>query len=141
MDELGYYDEDPAGRLGMLDAQAFRAARVVVDIGLHCEFAIPEDNPFGWRPGETWDGEKMYEFMRAHTRTIEDDMLKFERNRYLGWAGQAPSYKVGERLWMQAREDYKTRKGEAFSLKEFHTDALNLGSMGLAPFAEALGRL
>ncbi|MDA1362734.1 DUF885 domain-containing protein [Glycomyces luteolus] len=141
MDELGYYDEDPAGRLGMLDAQAFRAARVVVDIGLHCEFAIPEDNPFGWRPGETWDGEKMYEFMRAHTRTIEDDMLNFERNRYLGWAGQAPSYKVGERLWMQARDDYKARKGADFSLKQFHTDALNLGSMGLAPFAEALGRL
>ncbi|MFG3342599.1 DUF885 domain-containing protein [Glycomyces sp. NPDC048151] len=141
MDELGYYDEDPAGRLGMLDAQAFRAARVVVDIGLHCEFAIPEDNPFGWRPGEDWDGEKMFEFMRAHTRTIEDDMLSFERNRYLGWAGQAPSYKVGERLWMQAREDYKARKGDAFSLKQFHTDALNLGSMGLAPFAEALARL
>jgi uncharacterized protein (DUF885 family) len=141
MDELGYYDEDPAGRLGMLDAQAFRAARVVVDIGLHCEFAIPEDNPFGWRAGETWDGEKMFEFMRAHTRTIEDDMLHFEVNRYLGWAGQAPSYKVGERLWMQAREDYKTRKGADFSLKQFHSDALNLGSMGLAPFAEALSRL
>jgi uncharacterized protein (DUF885 family) len=141
MDELGYYDEDPAGRLGMLDAQAFRAARVVVDIGLHCEFGIPEDNPFGWRPGESWDGEKMYEFMKSHTRTIEDDMLAFERNRYLGWAGQAPSYKVGERLWMQAREDYKARKGAEYSLKQFHSDALNLGSMGLAPFAEALGRL
>ncbi|MDN3241249.1 DUF885 domain-containing protein [Glycomyces tritici] len=141
MDELGYYDDDPAGRLGMLDAQAFRAARVIVDIGLHCEFAIPEDNPFGWRGGETWDGEKMFEFMRAHTRTIEDDMLHFEVNRYLGWAGQAPSYKVGERLWMQAREDYKARKGTEFSLKQFHSDALNLGSMGLAPFAEALGRL
>ncbi|GAA1660487.1 DUF885 domain-containing protein [Glycomyces endophyticus] len=141
MDQLGYYDEDPAGRLGMLDAQAFRAARVVVDIGLHCEFAIPADNPFGWRPGEEWDGEKMFEFMKAHTRTIEDDMLSFERNRYLGWAGQAPSYKVGERLWMQAREDYKARKGDDFSLKQFHTDALNLGSMGLTPFAEALARL
>ncbi|WP_030144314.1 DUF885 domain-containing protein [Glycomyces sp. NRRL B-16210] len=141
MDELGYYDDDPAGRLGMLDAQAFRAARVVVDIGLHCEFTIPEDNPFGWRPGEEWDGEKMFEFMKAHTRTIEDDMLSFERNRYLGWAGQAPSYKVGERLWMQARDDYRARKGEDFNLKQFHSDALNLGSMGLAPFADALARL
>jgi len=141
MDELGYYEDDPGGRLGMLDAQAFRAARVIVDIGLHCEFAIPEDNPFGWRQGEEWDGAKMFEFMRAHTRTIEDDMLNFEVNRYLGWAGQAPSYKVGERLWMQAREDYKARKGADFSLKQFHTDALNLGSMGLAPFADSLGRL
>ncbi|WP_026923492.1 DUF885 domain-containing protein [Glycomyces arizonensis] len=140
MDELGYYDSDPAGRLGMLDAQAFRAARVVVDIGLHCEFTIPEDNPFGWRPGEEWDADKMFEFMRAHCR-IEDDMLQFECNRYLGWAGQAPSYKVGERLWMAARNDYQARKGDAFSLKQFHTDALNLGSMGLAPFAESLKRL
>lgn len=140
MDELGYYDDDLPGRLGMLDAQAFRAARVVVDIGLHCEFTIPEDNPFGWRPGEQWDADKMFEFMRAHCR-IEDDMLRFECNRYLGWAGQAPSYKVGERLWMAARNDYAARKGEEFSLKQFHTDALNLGSMGLGPFAEALERL
>ncbi|MCH7229411.1 DUF885 domain-containing protein [Glycomyces sp. L485] len=140
MDELGYYDDDPAGKLGMLDAQAFRAARVVVDIGLHCEFAIPEDNPFGWRPGEQWDADKMFEFMRAHCR-IEDDMLQFECNRYLGWAGQAPSYKVGERLWMAARNDYAARKSADFSLKQFHTDALNLGSMGLAPFADALKRI
>ncbi|WP_199034325.1 DUF885 domain-containing protein [Glycomyces salinus] len=141
MDELGYYDDDPAGRLGMLDAQAMRAARVVVDIGLHCEFEIPADNPFGWRPGEQWDGEKMWEFMRAHIYTVEDAMLTFERNRYLGWPGQAPSYKVGERLWMQAREDYRERKGAGFSLKDFHTDALNLGPMGLGPFADALERL
>ncbi|GAB3994286.1 hypothetical protein GCM10029992_08230 [Glycomyces albus] len=133
MDELGYYDDDPAGRLGMLDAQAMRAARVVVDIGLHCEFEIPADNPFGWRPGEQWDGEKMWEFMRAHIYTVEDAMLTFERNRYLGWPGQAPSYKVGERLWMQAREDYRERKGADFSLKDFHTNALNLGPMGLGP--------
>ncbi|GAB3234359.1 DUF885 domain-containing protein [Glycomyces halotolerans] len=140
MDELGYYDDDPAGKLGMLDGQAFRAARVIVDIGLHCEFTIPEDNPFGWRPGETWDAEKMFEFMRAHCR-IEDDMLRFECNRYLGWPGQAPSYKVGERLWMAARNDYAARRGSDFTLKQFHTDALNLGSMGLGPFAEALKRI
>ncbi|MFC4335243.1 DUF885 domain-containing protein [Salininema proteolyticum] len=140
MEELGYYDDDPAGKLGMLDGQAMRAARVIVDIGLHCEFAIPEDNPFGWRPGEQWDAEKMFEFMRAHCR-VEDDMLQFECNRYLGWAGQAPSYKVGERLWMQARADYESRKGSEFSLKQFHTDALNLGAMGLGPFADALKRL
>jgi uncharacterized protein (DUF885 family) len=140
MDELGYYYEDPAGKLGMLDGQAFRAARVVVDIGLHSEFAIPEDNPYGWRPGEQWDADKMFEFMRAHCR-VEDEMLQFECNRYLGWAGQAPAYKVGERLWMQARQEYAARKGADFSLKQFHTDALNLGAMGLDPFAEALKRL
>ncbi|WP_025273188.1 DUF885 domain-containing protein [Haloglycomyces albus] len=140
MKELGYYDDDPAGKLGMLDGQAMRAARVIVDIGLHCEMTIPEDNPFGWRPGEQWDADKMFEFMRAHCRD-DEGRLRFECNRYLGWPGQAPSYKVGERLWMKARADYEARKGADFSLRQFHTDALNLGSMGLGPFADALKRL
>ena len=53
MDELGYLD-DPGDKLGMLDAQGFRAARVVVDIGMHLELEIPADNPFGFHPGERW---------------------------------------------------------------------------------------
>ena len=140
MDELGYYDDYPAGKLGMLDGQAMRAARVIVDIGLHCQYDIPEDNPFGFRPGESWDHGKVWEFMRAHCR-IPDAMLDFEVNRYMGWAGQAPSYKVGERLWGEARAEYEQRKGENFDLSQFHTDALNLGAMGLGPFAAALKRL
>ncbi|QSB05037.1 DUF885 domain-containing protein [Natronoglycomyces albus] len=140
MDELGYYKDYPAGKLGMLDGQAMRAARVIVDIGLHCQFEIPEDNPFGFRPGEKWDHARVWEFMRAHCR-VPDPMLDFEVNRYLGWPGQAPSYKVGERLWKQARDDYKERKGADFSLTQFHSDSLNLGPMGLDPFAAALKRL
>jgi uncharacterized protein (DUF885 family) len=139
MDELGYFD-DPGDRLGFLDMQGFRAARVIVDIGVHLGLTIPEDNPYGWRPGEVWDGEKVFEFMRAHSR-MEDGQLGFEVNRYLGWPGQAPSYKVGERIWLQARDEVKARKGAAFDLKEFHTAALNLGSLGLDPLKAALGRL
>ena len=56
MDELGYL-EDPGDKLGMLDAQAFRAARVIVDIGMHLELEIPRDNPFGFHPGERWNAE------------------------------------------------------------------------------------
>jgi len=142
MDELGYFD-DPGDRLGFLDMQGFRAARVIVDIGVHLGLTIPADNPYGWRGGEVWDGEKVFEFMRRHSR-MEDGSLKFEVNRYLGWPGQAPSYKVGERIWLQARDEVKQRKGAdgtAFDLKEFHTAALNLGSIGLDPLKAALGRL
>jgi uncharacterized protein (DUF885 family) len=139
MDELGYLD-DPADKLGMLDGQGMRAARVIVDIGMHLELEIPRDNPFGFHPGEHWTPELGWEFMRAHCR-VPDENLRFELNRYLGWPGQAPSYKVGERLWMQARADAQTRKGAAFDLKTFHADALNLGSLGLDPLVKALGRL
>jgi uncharacterized protein (DUF885 family) len=139
MDDLGYLD-DPGDKLGMLDAQAFRAARVVVDIGMHLELEIPRDNPFGFHPGERWTPDLGWKFMRAHCR-IPDENLRFELNRYLGWPGQAPSYKVGERIWLQARDDAKARKGADFDLKEFHRAALNLGSLGLDPLKAALARL
>jgi uncharacterized protein (DUF885 family) len=138
MDELGYL-QDPGDRLGMLDSSAFRAARVIVDIGMHLELAIPRDNPFGFHPGERWTPELGWEFMRAHCR-VPDENLRFELNRYLGWPGQAPSYKVGERTWLQARADAKARKGAGFDLKAFHRDALNLGSLGLGPLKAALAR-
>jgi uncharacterized protein (DUF885 family) len=139
MDDLGYL-ADPGDRLGMLDGQAFRAARVIVDIGMHLELEIPRDNPFGFHPGERWTPELGWEFMRAHCR-VQDDVLRFELNRYLGWPGQAPSYKVGERIWLQARDDARARKGADFDLKEFHRQALNLGSVGLDPLKAALARL
>ena len=139
MEELGYLEE-PGARLGMLDAQGFRAARVIIDIGMHLELEIPRDNPFGWRPGERWNAELGFEFLRAHSR-METEFLKAELNRYLGWPGQAPSYKVGERIWLQAREEAKQRKGAAFDLQTFHRDALNLGSIGLDPLRRALAKL
>jgi uncharacterized protein (DUF885 family) len=139
MDDLGYLD-DPGDKLGMLDGQAFRAARVIVDIGMHLELEIPRDNPFGFHPGERWTPELGWEFMRAHCR-VPDENLRFELNRYLGWPGQAPSYKVGERIWLQARDEAKARKGADFDLKAFHRDALNLGSLGLDPLKSALARI
>ena len=139
MDELGYLD-DPGDKLGMLDGQGFRAARVIVDIGMHLELEIPRDNPFGFHPGETWTPDLGLEFMRQHCR-MEDAFIRFEVNRYLGWPGQAPSYKVGERIWLQAREDARTRLGSAFDLKAFHRAALDLGSIGLDPLQAALARI
>jgi uncharacterized protein (DUF885 family) len=139
MDDLGYLD-DPGDKLGMLDAQALRAARVVVDLGMHLELEIPRDNPFGFHPGERWTPELGLEFMRQHSRD-EDSRLVFEVKRYLGWPGQAPAYKVGERIWLQARDDARARLGDSFDLKAFHREALDLGSIGLDPLRAALARI
>jgi uncharacterized protein (DUF885 family) len=67
--------------------------------------------------------------------------LKFELNRYLGWPGQAPSYKVGERIWLAARDEAKARLGDAFDVKDFHRRALDLGALGLDPLREELARI
>ncbi|MEV4516158.1 DUF885 domain-containing protein [Dactylosporangium sp. NPDC049525] len=139
MDELGYL-ADPGDKLGMLDGQAFRATRVIIDIGMHLELEIPRDNPFGFAPGERWTPELGWEFLRAHCR-VEEKSLRFELNRYLGWPGQAPAYKLGERAWLAARDDARARKGADFDLKAFHRDALNLGSLGLDPLRAALARI
>jgi uncharacterized protein (DUF885 family) len=137
MEELGYL-EDPGAHMGMLDGQMLRAARVVVDLGVHLQLKVPQGA--GWREGETWNAELAWEFLRSHSR-MEDAVLRFELNRYLGWPGQAPSYKLGEKIWLEAREQAKARKGAAFNLKEFHDQALALGSLGLDPLQEVLATL
>jgi uncharacterized protein (DUF885 family) len=137
MDDLGYLS-DVGNKLGMLDAQLLRAARVVVDIGVHLELPVPADSP--WHPGEIWNAELAWEFLRARVQ-VEEQALRFELDRYLGWPGQAPSYKLGERIWLQARDDARRRQGASFDLKEFHSQALALGSIGLDPLREALARL
>jgi uncharacterized protein (DUF885 family) len=137
MEELGYL-ADPGALLGMLDGQLLRASRVVVDLGVHLELPIPAGT--GWHEGETWNAELAWEFLRSRVH-MEDEMLRFELNRYLGWPGQAPSYKLGERIWLQAREEARQRKGAEFSLKDFHTQALALGALGLDPLRAALARL
>ncbi|WP_334169159.1 DUF885 domain-containing protein, partial [Timonella senegalensis] len=134
MEDLGYL-EDPADRLGMLDGQRLRAARVVLDIGVHLEKPCPEE----WGGG-IWDSEKAWEFLKANVN-MPEAFVRFELNRYLGWPGQAPSYKVGQRLWEQIREDARAAaeaRGEEFSLKDFHERALALGSVGLDVLGEAL---
>jgi uncharacterized protein (DUF885 family) len=131
MAELGYLDE-PGPCLGMLDSQALRATRVVVDIGVHLGLGAPDEVG-----GGTWDADKAWRFLRAHTRA-EENKLRFELDRYLGWPGQAPSYKVGERIWLRLREEVRQREGDAFDLAAFHRRALDLGSVGLDVLGEAL---
>ncbi|MFU8948050.1 DUF885 domain-containing protein [Mycetocola zhadangensis] len=129
MQQLGYLD-DPADRLGMLDGQRMRAARVVLDIGVHLQ--KPHPNGRG-----TWTAEDAFEFLGQNVN-MNDGFVKFEVNRYLGWPGQAPSYKVGQRIWEQLRDETKRRQGDAFDIKEFHRNALDLGGVGLDTLRHSL---
>jgi uncharacterized protein (DUF885 family) len=137
MGELGYLDE-PAYELGMLRAQALRAMRVVVDIGLHLELPIPDDERY--HPGETWTPERALPFAIERSGQMPEDFMRSEVDRYLGWPGQAISYKIGERVWLSARDEAKRSAGDAFDLKAFHAHALNLGPMGLGQLRRELAR-
>jgi len=130
MDELGYLD-DPGDRLGMLDGQRMRAARVVLDIGVHLGKPHPD--------GGTWNADNALSFFRANT-SDDDATVRFEVNRYLGWPGQAPAYKVGQRIWEQVRDDARRREGADFSIKRFHRRALDLGGVGLDTLRMAFAR-
>ncbi len=134
MGELGYLDEDPAWEIGMLAAQAMRAVRVIVDIGMHLELPSPEHD------GATWTAEIALPFAVERARFQGDAFMRSEIDRYLGWPGQAISYKVGEKVWLDARADAKQRHGDGFDLKAFHSYALDLGSMGLGPLRDELAR-
>jgi len=127
MEEFGFL-ENPEYRLGYLYAQAFRAARIVIDTGIHCGFAIPQSS--SWHPGEQWNPELMFEFLSAHSSS-DDEFNRSEINRYLGWPGQAISYKLGERVWLDLRDDAKKKYGAEFDLRKWHAHALDLGNLGL----------
>lgn len=135
MEELGYL-KDPGDRMGMLNAQRMRAARVVFDIGVHCEMPIPDEwaEQLGVESGTIWTSELGYEFLKLNLDESEGH-LRFEFLRYLGWPGQAPSYKIGERLWLELR-DQALRRGD--DMRAFHTRALLLGSVGLDTLRRAL---
>jgi len=129
MQQLGYLD-DPADRLGMLDGQRMRAARVVLDIGVHLEKTLPD----GSGP---WTGEYAFAFLGANVN-MSPEFVRFEVNRYLGWPGQAPSYKVGQRIWEQLRDEAAARDGANFEIKAFHKRALDIGGVGLDTLKAAL---
>ncbi|OKL46013.1 DUF885 domain-containing protein [Boudabousia marimammalium] len=118
MADMGYLDE-PGVRMGMLDGQRLRAARVVLDIGVH--LGKPRLSGEG-----VWDADYAWSFMKDNV-AMADGFLRFEVDRYLTWPGQAPSYKVGQRLWEQLRDEYLGRK--LGDLKDFHRVALREGSL------------
>jgi uncharacterized protein (DUF885 family) len=137
MDELGFLT-DAERRLGYLDAQMMRAARVIVDIGMHLELEIPADSPF--HPGERWTPELAQEFFGAHS-SRPADFVESELTRYLSMPGQAIGYKLGERAWLLGREAARKRRGEAFDAKAWHMAALSQGALGLDDLVDELSRL
>ncbi|WP_017793791.1 DUF885 domain-containing protein [Leucobacter salsicius] len=132
MEQLGYLD-DPADRFGMLDGQRMRAARVVLDIGVH----LGKQRPDG---GGVWTGDYAFEFMGQHVN-MESSFVRFEVLRYLGWAGQAPAYKIGQRIWEELRDEARARatgSGSPFDIRDFHRSALALGGVRLDTLQQAL---
>ncbi|MGK9146969.1 DUF885 domain-containing protein [Plantibacter flavus] len=129
MEQLGYLD-DPADRLGMLDGQRMRAARVVLDIGVHLGKPLPDGSGM-------WTAEYAFDFMGRNVN-MSPEFVRFEVNRYLGWPGQAPSYKIGQRIWEQLRDEVAEREGSSFDIKRFHRRALDLGGVGLDTLRSAL---
>ena len=137
MHELGYL-ENPDYYMGMLDAQALRSVRVIIDIGMHLEKRIPDDSEF--HPGEVWTPDLALEFMRDRVH-FPPDFVASEIDRYLGIPGQAISYKVGERVWLEARQRAREAQGSSFDLKDWHNRALELGPMGLAQMQREMSEM
>ncbi|MFF1736799.1 DUF885 domain-containing protein [Streptomyces sp. NPDC058247] len=137
MDELGFLS-DPERRLGYLDAQMMRAARVIVDIGMHLELEIPADSPF--HPGGRWTPALAQEFFGAHS-SRPADFVESELTRYLSIPGQAIGYKLGERAWLLGRAGAQARHGDAFDAKAWHMAALSQGSLGLDDLVDELSQL
>jgi uncharacterized protein (DUF885 family) len=125
MGELGYY-ERPEYELGMLANQLMRACRVVFDIGAHLDVPIPADAPF--HPGARWSFDLGVELM-ASVGGMTRATAESEVTRYLGWPGQAISYKVGQRAMLALRADFLATGG---TLRQFHDRVLGCGNVGLA---------
>lgn len=138
MADLGFQD-DPGDRMGMLDSQRLRAARVVLDIGVHLgkDYPAQFEHMLTETVGGTWNARNAWEFLRSNA-AMGEGFLRFELNRYLGWPGQAPSYKIGQRIWEEIRDATQAAEGENFSLKDFHRRALDVGGVGLDTLREAL---
>ena len=119
-DEMGLF-RDEAERFGMLDAQAWRAARLVVDTGLHAL---------------RWPRQRWIDFLKVAGLSETDAVI--ETDRYICWPGQALTYKVGQREIEKLRAELSARDGSAFDLRAFHDAVLGHGSLPLATLSREL---
>ncbi|MFB7718560.1 DUF885 domain-containing protein [Nocardia sp. NPDC056100] len=138
MDELGYYDKDPAIRLGYLNAQMQRIQRVIIDIGMHAGLSFPASAPM--LAGEPVSPENARAFFGAYCG-LPGDQLDAEIIRYLSLPGQAITYKLGQRVWLAGRDAARKAHGESFDLKAWHMAAVSQGSLGLDELAVELAAL
>jgi len=115
-DEMGLYANDPLGRLGLLQSLLFRAARCVVDTGLH---------------SKGWSRERAIDYMFETTGTNRS-AITTEVERYCTWPGQATSYKVGHTRWLKLRASAQQRLGHKFDIRDFHDVGLTAAPMPLS---------
>lgn len=134
MDELGYYSDEPAARVGFLLSALLRAARVILDIGLHERRPIPAGASLP--DSGTWTPALAYRFLRD--RCHKGAGAEAELTRYLGHPAQALTYKVGERAWLDGRETARRAHGSGFDPRRYHATALRLDPLGLRQLRDAL---
>jgi uncharacterized protein (DUF885 family) len=120
--DMGLYEDDPFGDLGRLQAEMFRAVRLVVDTGMHAK---------------QWTREQAIDYMMAKTGMTEGEVTR-EIERYVVWPGQATSYKVGQLALLRLREEAERALGPKFDLREFHEVVLMNGAMPLAVVEETV---
>ncbi len=114
-DELGAYDSDPLGRIGLYQSLLFRAVRLVVDTGLH---------------SKNWSREQAIRYFIDNTGRAEGGATS-EVERYCSWPGQACAYKVGHNEWLRLRDKARKTLGSRFDIRSFHDTALAGGGMPL----------
>jgi len=119
---MGLYDDDPLGDLGRLQAEMFRAVRLVVDTGMHAK---------------RWSREQAIEYMVAKTGMTDEEVTR-EIERYVVWPGQATAYKTGQLALLELRKEIEGALGERFMLREFHEAVLMNGAMPLAILKETI---
>jgi uncharacterized protein (DUF885 family) len=120
-DEFGLYSDD-VQRLGLVVTQAWRAARLVIDTGLH---------------DRGWTRAQAYEFCLTHT-ALPEPFVAAEVDRYIAWPGQALGYLIGERELLRLRQRAQDRLGPAYDIRDFHSAVLDHGSLPLPVLASAV---
>jgi uncharacterized protein (DUF885 family) len=121
-DEMGLFEDD-VERLGMLGAQAWRAARLVVDTGIHALH---------------WTRERSVDFLIDCGLTPIN--ANIETDRYIAWPGQALAYMVGQREILRLRHELEARDGARFDLRDFHDQTIGHGSLSLDALRRELPR-
>jgi len=118
-EEMGLYQDDPLGRLGRLQATIFRAARCVVDTGIH---------------SKGWGREQAIQYM-VETTGDNVNAMTSEVERYCVYPGQATSYKVGQTRWLAMRANAREKLGAKFDIRKFHDTGLTAGPMPMSVLA------
>jgi uncharacterized protein (DUF885 family) len=112
--EVGFY-QDPYSDYGRLQADEWRAIRLVVDTGVHSQH---------------WTRDQMVQYFHDHS-AIEETTIQTEVDRYIGWPGQALAYKIGQLKILELRDRAKAALGDKFDLRAFHDEVLDAGALPL----------